>query len=246
MAIFFEAVNNDGSICVDDTYQNLELLEVVELKNAKKTLISDTPNGKNWQYTYTCSDVASKNGLLRGVGLSELAGKSFCMSIVGNNIYFRDPKAGKKNCVERDDVMEKARLYIFGYNNRQPAQHLAGLEIYNADGGVVYSSDAQYLDVLACGNEETATVAFDKNDEVCILELGSDTFLHLYIVAHQGENGIDSEAHPYFEISDGAVTIKKMTFNDAYVGDVDMHHPMMYEVFKAWYTYGWLMGRVLK
>ena len=246
MAKYFEAVNNDGSICVDDTYQNLELLEVVELKNAKKTLISDTPYGKNWQYTYTCSDIALKNGLLRGVGLSELAGKSFCMSIVGNNIYFYDPKAGNKNGAERDDVMEKARLYIFGYNNRQPAQHLAGLEIYNADGGVVYSSDAQYLDVLACGNEETANVAFDKNDDVCILELGSDTFLHLYIVAHQGTKGIDSETHPYFEISDGAVTIKKVTFNDAYVDDIDMEHPLIQEEFKAWYTYGWLMGRVLK
>ena len=47
MAKYFEAVNNDGSICVDDTYQNLELLEVVELKNAKKTLISDSPYGEN-------------------------------------------------------------------------------------------------------------------------------------------------------------------------------------------------------
>lgn len=246
MAKYFEAVNNNGSICVDDTYQNLELLEVVELKNAKKTLVSDTPYGKNWEYTYTCSEVASKNGLLRGVGLSELTGKSFCMSIVGNNIYFYDPKAGNKNWAERDDVMEKARLYIFGYNNRQPAKHLAGLEIYNANGDVVYSSNAQYLDVLACGNSKTATVAFNKNDDVCILELGSDRFLQLYTVHHQGTNGIDSETHPYFEISDGTVTIKKMTFNDSYVDDINMNHPMLQKEFEAWYTYGWLMGRVLK
>lgn len=37
-----------------------------------------------------------------------------------------------------------------------------------------------------------------------------------------------------------------MTFNNVYAGDIDMDSPSLKEEFKAWYTYGWLMGRVLK
>ena len=42
------------------------------------------------------------------------------------------------------------------------------------------------------------------------------------------------------------MTIKKKTFNDVYVDDIDTEHPLVKEEFKAWYTYGWLMGKVLK
>lgn len=243
MAKHLEVINDDGSICIDDAYKNLELLDVVEMKNSKKTLISESTEGKMWEYSYSSSDDAYRNGLIYGIGLSELAGKSFCIVIGEGVFHFFDPKSRSKLWVERDDVVAAGKIYIFGHRDRNPSTGLAGIEIYNADGKVVYTSDARYLDVLACGSDETTTVEF-TGDGVCALELGSDQFLHIWISHHVGVKGIDSEMHPYFKIENGKVTIQKIRFNDIYVAG-DEPPEWEKEDFAASYTYGWLVGQVI-
>lgn len=243
MAKYFEVINDDSSICIDDAYKNLELLDIVEMKTATKKLISTTPQGSNYQYTYIANDDATRNGVIRGIGLKELSGKSFCVKIYGGYFYFYDPAAGSKCWVARDDVVDLGKIYIFGYRDREPASTLAGLEVYNSEGKTVYSSAAKYLDIVACGNDTTTTIELDDS-EICALELGADCFCHIYENHRIGAKGIDSETHPYFIIADDCVTIKRQTFNDIYVDEIE-EDQVEQETFSAYYTYGWMLGKVL-
>lgn len=246
MAKYLEVINDDSRIVLDDSSKCPELLTVAAMSNAKKTIVSDS-------YVYYTLDhpAVTADHIFVGIGLNELKGKSFCITLTpyhnGVRIEFFDPATGKPNTVPRDDVIAAGKIYVFGVGGRTPSEHLTGFEVYGADGKVVYTSASKHFNVLYCGGDESATVNFTGT--TVALQLGSDDYVRIAIKSHHvAPEGIESHLAPFFDISENSVTIKKRMFNTIYVGDSDgddHDYPETHVTFYAWYTYGYLVGEIV-
>lgn len=246
MSNYFEVIKEDDSrVILDDSCNCLELLQVVPLSTATKHVVSDS-----YLYYQVPIPTTTADYTFLGIGLNELAGKSFCITLTktssGARIEFYDPATGKPNAVARDDVIAAGKLYVFGAGGRLPAEHLTGLEVYDANGKVVYSSAAQHLDILYCGGDEAKTITYTGT--TVALPLGSDDYCYIELKNYHytPPSGIESHLAPHFNITNNSVTIKKQMFNTVYVSDSDEpEHEIVRVEFYAWYTYGYLVGKIV-
>lgn len=232
---YFEVINENGSgIVIDDSLFNVELDDIVPLKNATKREIYKDYIFTNLTYTSP----------IIGIGANELVGKSFCFSLMrssdGLSISFFDNS--ELQHVFRDDIVEKGKLYFLKKKKRKPSEHLAGMEIYNENGDVVYTSKGKYLNVLGCGGDDAQTVRLEKN--TVLFELGADHFTDIRIKHHMGVNGQQTESHPRFSINDNSVTVKKTTLNTLYVDDIGDDISAKHDFHASW-CYGWMIASVI-
>ena len=241
MAKYFEAINiNDSAVIIDDSFKNVELIGVYPLSSFTKNF-SGLPSV---DYSYP---LENRESIIYGIGLSELRGERFCISIErltwDNKIHiaFYRPENSKQDHITRDDIMRRGKLYAFEYRAREPTPHMTGVEIYNDQGRVVYTTNTRYLKVICCkGDTHTATVPIA--DHSIAFVLGHDHYLDL-LEDHHGAFGIDVEWWPVFDVLNDRVIISKIARNTVYQSE-DQPEPEAQRKYSASYAYGWLIGEV--
>ena len=245
MAKYFEVVNqNDESIVIDDRFICLELQEIFPLSGFNRV---PGDSYRNPHYTQKHNLGAP---VFWGIGLDGLGGKSICPQITGIDdavrVEFYDPKSKEVylNKILRDDIAQVAKIYAFSIRGRDPSAHLTGLEIYNEQWKVVYSSQYGHLNVLACDCVD-ATVAFGRGGVAFIL--GEDTAYDYHESAHSGMFGAEYVIYPQFTIKDNTVKIQKIVKQTVYVDDIDeiLRDPFHEHRYAAGAAYGWLVGEVI-
>ena len=247
MAKYFEAVNpNNESIVIDDTFMCLELRGVFPLSDFRR-YPGDTYHDPYYEQKHNLG-----GNILWGFGLNGLAGKSFCPEIIMTtldsvSVYFRNPNAGNfhKDKILRDDIAASAKLYAFSLNARLPTEHMAGLEVYNDLGEVVYSSAYGHLHVLACGCENEVTIS--HNGSPVVFVLGKDISYDYHVSHKEGIVGAEYAMYPQITVGDNSVSIKKITKMIAYAGSInDVKKDPEYKHYRgSWLAFGWLVGEVI-
>ena len=247
MAKYFEAVNpNNESIVIDDTFMCLELRGVFPLSDFRR-YPGDTYHDPYYEQKHNLG-----GGIPWGFGLNGLAGKSFCPEIIMTtldsvSVYFRNPNAGNfhKDKILRDDITASAKLYAFSLNARLPTEHMAGLEVYNDLGKVVYSSAYGHLHVLACGCENEVTIS--HNGSPVVFVLGKDISYDYHVSRKEGIVGAEYAMFPQITVGDNSVSIKKITKMIAYAGSINaVKEDPEYEHYRgSWLAFGWLVGEVI-
>lgn len=247
---YFEALTeDDGAIVIDDNFQNLEVLAKIPLANivCTKTNIGVTHYAF---YKLPTINYVNATPVIYGLslnGLNDVKPFSFDLrnpvSGSGLAVYFYDTSCGSNatkyvESVERADIVAKASVYLFGYKQRSASEHLAGLEIYNADGDVTYSSAAPYAYILGCGSDDQETITFKDTTIAC--NLGTDAYTDIKESHKAGTKGIESVMRPGYVVSSNSVTINKLRINVVYVDDVE-DDLVEREYFSAYYSYGWLI-----
>lgn len=246
MAKYFEAVNpNNESIVIDDTFMCLELRGVFPLSDFRRY------PGDTYRKPYYEQKHNLGGNILWGFGLNGLAGKSFCPEIMLHlgsvSVYFRNPNAGNfhKDKILRDDITTSAKLYAFSLDARSPTEHMAGLEVYNDLGEVVYSSAYGHLHVLACGCENEVTIS--HNGSPVVFVLGKDISYDYHVSHKTGIVGAEYAMYPQITVGDNSVSIKKITKRIAYAGSInDVKKDPKYKHYRgSWLAFGWLVGEVI-
>ena len=241
---YFLSTNEDGkSIVLDDTFKNLELLTEIPLKNCifKKSSISD----KLGHYELPSKN---ENVLLTGIGISELNGvEPFAIDTTYGEISIYDKRSGIDNHgtfpIRRTDIESKAKIYLFGWGGNEPTQHMAGFEIYNELGKVVYSSEKKYLNVLKCGSDKTEQVNYTKKS--VFFTLGTDYSSSIWINHKLGVQGIQFEQYPMLKISKESVEISRFRATATHwVSEEGSGHVEWRFDGHYCYNYGWLIGNI--
>ena len=240
---YFLSINENGkSIVLDDTFKNLELLTEIPLKNCtfKKSSVSD-------KHGYYELPSKNENVLLTGIGISELNGvEPFAIDTTYGEIHIYDKHSGISNHgiypVRRTDIESKAKIYTFGWGGNEPTKHMAGFEIYNELGKVIYSSDKKYLNVLKCGSDETAQVNYTKNS--VFFTLGTD-FASTMLLNHKlGVQGEEFEQFPKLKISKESVEVSRFRATAIHwVEETSEHIEWRFDGHYC-YNYGWLIGNI--
>lgn len=242
MAKYFEVINDDNSVVIDDNYECLELVDSFPLSQCTKVT-----TGASIYYRFPRTISAT----LYGISVNGLNNVSkFSFDTGASHIEFYDSNSAIRNVgiisVARDDIISKATLYAFNIPNRKASTNGIGLEIYNASGNVVYSSLKKYLNTLACGSDYTKTVAF--NGTTIIFNLGYDRSSDYYISHNLGGSGFEYTMRPFYEIKNNTVTITRATYSVLFSDfDYDEKNYSDYDIehyFEAWLGYGWLIGNV--
>lgn len=239
---YFEIINDNDSVVIDDNYECLELIDSFPLSQCVKET-----SGFTVRYRFPRVVGAT----LYGVSVNDLNGVSkFSFETTSDSIYFFGTNSPKANVgivsVARDDIVSKATLYAFGKPNRKASTHGVGLEIYNASGDVVYSSNKRYLNALACGSDYAKSVAF--NGTTIIFNLGYDRSCDYYFHHALGGSGFEYTMRPFYEVKNNAVTITRATYSVLFSDfDYDEENYRYEEwdfehIFEAWLGYGWLVG----
>lgn len=243
MAKYFEVINEDsGSVVIDDMFKNVELVGTYPLSSFTKNF----PDHPRVDYSFP---IENRESIIYGIGLRELAGKEFCISIVRKtwdnkvHIAFHEPQPNGYLNVIRDDIIQIGKLYAFEYKNRIPSPHLCGVEIYNDTGRVVYTSDTKYLQVINCATGVENAETPISGESVAIV-LGSDYFAD--ILEHSvGARGVISEWHPIFTVKKDSVRVKRQGLNLFYMGKVKPNDGNAVRSVGIGYAYGWMIGRVM-
>ena len=243
MAKYFQVVNDsDNSIVIDDTFKNLELLQTVKLSDC--TFIQEYNSSHGY---YKIPSFNSKTALI-GLGINALSGVPyFGMSAGSGVIEFYDAKSSISGHglypVKRDDISSKATIYCFGFGNNSPSASGAGLEIYNASGKVIYSSNKQYLDVIQCGSDEESTVPISGTSIAFVL--GTDHASQIWENHKAGAKGATYDIYPKFTVSNSSVTIGKVKCQITYIpSDTSSHLDWDLIDDSCYFNYGWLIGRL--
>lgn len=244
MAKYFEVINDDNSVVIDDNYECLELVDSFPLSQCTKVNSSFAT-----YYRFPRVVGATLYGISVN-GLNNVARFSF--ETTSDSIYFFGTNSAIANAgivsVARDDIISKATLYAFNIPNRKASTNGIGLEIYNASGNVVYSSMKKYLNTLECGSDYTKTTAF--NGTTIIFNLGYDRSCDYYFHHALGGSGFEYTMRPFYEIKNNTVTITRATYSVLFSDfDYNEEHYKYEEwdfehYFEAWLGYGWLVGNV--
>ena len=230
---YFECLSEDDErVILNDSFQNLELIEIVPMSRCEKRSI----NGSVDYVVPQTSNAAKDDCYLFGVSLAELQGKSFCVDITRQYdspntwalMQFYDPPT-LFTTVARDDIVKVGNLYIFGTKKRSPSEHLTGLEVFDANGRVVYSSNARYLDVSYCGGDDPASYAYDA--DTLLFLLSEDIIVDQVIYLEAGTVGSNRAWKPLISVSNNTVSINKVLLEHKYEGV-----PPRYDPIVDWYS----------
>lgn len=247
MAKYFEAVNpGDESIVIDDTLMCLELRGTYPLSIFNR-FPGDAYRVAEYSLRHDLGD-----GIFWGIGLDGLTGKSFCPEIIASSLYvsiqFRNPaeKNFHKDKILRDDIAATANLHAFSLAPRAPTDHGLGMEIYNDQGKVVYSSAYGHLHVLGCDCVDFATVSYGGTGVV--FALGRDIAYDYYISRKQGIFGAEYAIYPQITVGSNSVAVKKIIKQTMYVDsniDAIKDDPDHEHHYASGHAYGWLVGEII-
>ena len=142
---YFEVINNEGNLQINDTYKNLFFSRKEKVKIEKKS----NPMASSRGSAYYANAYPRSGEVLIAVMPcgSNLYERGFSVTYTGNgtNASARITVAeGKSN--DPSPVGEEFEVYYFStkYQGTDKNNH-AGLEVYNASGEVVFSSERKYL-----------------------------------------------------------------------------------------------------
>lgn len=240
MTKYFEVIGDEENVVIDDNFECLELVASFPLSQCTKVTV-----GNNVYYRYPKSVYG---GVLYGITVGGLVGKAwFSFETDSMQIKFYDQNSNLSGVgmvsVARDDIIANSTLYVYGISDRKPSEHMVGLEIYNEQGKVVFCSDCEYINTIACGSDYTETILYSGN--AIIFNLGYDRSCDYYESHKYGRNGYDYTMRPKFEITSNSISISKANYGTLWVenpdfnSDVDIEH-----YFEAWLGYGWLVASI--
>lgn len=241
---FFEAINEqDQSIVIDDTFKNLELIDHFPLSQC--TFEQDSGGNNHGSYLFPSSNA---NVLLAGISINQLSGvEPFGLFGLGGSISFYDKKSGAPQKgifpVKRDDIASKAEVYRFGFTNINSSTHGTGLEICNADGKIIFSSDKKYLHVIGCGSDNAQTIMFGDGVHIAFT-LGTDHVTKIYESHKFGAHGAEYDIYPRFSITSNSVTVGKLKATSFYAADEEPEPYPWNLIYNSWFNYGWLIGEI--
>ena len=198
MTKYFEAINDSNqSIVIDDTFKNIEVLDSFPLSECNFTTWHDSNHG------YYSLKRGNANTALVGISLNPLVGLPWFMYHgTYGYIYLYDGNSGIQDVgifpVKRDDIAEASTIYLLGFSNSEPSTHGTGIEIYNADGKVVYSSEQQYLEAVACGSTDAEVTL---QDNLVFFTLGVDHAADILTGHQTGSYGAEYTKYPALEVT---------------------------------------------
>ena len=240
---FFETFNEKGQgIVIDDTFKNLELLNIIPMKECE--FVKSTYDDKHGHYFLPNWD---NKTVLVGIGLNDITGAEPFGIELSREIRIYDKNSDVTNFgiypSKRDDIVNKAIIYLFGWGGNEPTKHMAGLEIYNEDGKVIYNSEKKYLNVLGCGSDKAQT--FNFMGQTIFFTLGVDGVEKVWIAPHIGAEGVSYEQIPGLRIETESVTIAPIRATAVYIADQDPRDffNCVY-ICRFSYHYGWLIGNI--
>lgn len=240
---FFEILNPDGAIVIDDTFKNIELLDHFPMSECQFSAKDGYPSHGTYYLPRS-----NPKATLVGIGLNGLNGTApfgFTASIGGIDFY--DVHSGIANYgiepVKRDDIAGKSHVYVFGFGDDEPSEHGTGLEICNADGKVVYSSAKRYLNVLGCGSEKSETV--QMNGTTIAFTLGTDHVTKMYENHKYGAKGVIYDQYPKLTINNDAVSVGMIRATAVYTAKNEGDPWDWNLIFHCYYNFGWLVGNVV-
>lgn len=240
---FFEILNPDGAIVIDDTFKNIELLDHFPMSECRFSAKDGYPS--HGMYYFPRSN---PKATLIGISLNGLNGTTpfgFTTSIGGIDFY--DTHSGITNYgivpVRRDDIASKSHVYMFGFSDDEPSEHGTGLEICNADGKVVYSSTKRYLNVLGCGSEKRETV--QMSGTTIAFTLGTDHVTKIYENHKVGAKGVVYNRYPGFTVNENSISTGMFEAQTVYIPDDDAPDWGWHLIFHCYYNFGWLIGNVV-
>lgn len=240
---FFEILNPDGAIVIDSNFKNIELLDHFPLSDC--TFHPNHLSQNHGSYSLLRSN---PKATLVGISLNGLNGVNrFGFSANIGGVEFYDNHSGMGNHgilpVKRDDIANTAHVYLFGFGDDSPAEHGTGLEICNADGKIIYSSDKRYLNVLGCGSEKSETV--QMNGTTIAFTLGTDHVTKIYENHKVGAKGIEYDRYPRFTVNENSISIGMLETRTDYM-PADGDPPLGWHlIFHCYYNFGWLIGNVV-
>nr|DAT36092.1 MAG TPA: hypothetical protein [Caudoviricetes sp.] len=141
---YFEVINNEGNLQINDTYKNLFFSRKEKVKVEKHSNPMTGWGSAYYANAYPRSDEVLIAAMPCG---ANLYGRGFSVTYTGNgtNASARITVAeGRSN--DPSPVGEEFEVYYFSieYQGTDKNNH-AGLEVYNASGEVVFSSERKYL-----------------------------------------------------------------------------------------------------
>lgn len=239
---FFEILNPDGAIVIDDTFKNIELLDHFPMSECQFRAKDGYPSHGTYYFPRSNPKAALVGISLNGLNNAVQFG--FSTSIGG--IEFYDSHSGIENHgiepVKRDDIASKSHVYLFGFGDDEPSEHGTGLEICNANGKVVYSSAKRYLNVLGCGSEKSETV--QMNGTTIAFTLGTDHVTKIYESHKVGAKGVEYNRYPRFTVNENSISIGMLETRVVYIPLEDP--PLGWHlIFHCYYNFGWLIGNVV-
>lgn len=240
---FFETFNEKGQgVVIDDTFKNLELLNTIPMKTCE--FIKSTYDDKHGHYLLPNWNDKT---VLVGIGLNDITGVDPFGIELSREIRIYDQKSGIAGFgiypSKRDDIANKAKIYLFGWGGNEPTKHMTGLEIYNENGKVIYNSGKKYLNVLGCGSDKAQT--FNFMGQTIFFTLGVDEVEKKWVTAHIGAEGVSYEQMPGLRIENGSVKIAPIRATAVYVSEEDPRdHPNYEYICNFSYHYGWLIGSI--
>lgn len=242
MANYFEAISDtDEAIVIDDTFKNIEVLDSFPLSQCRFITQNDSNHG-----AYSLLRTNPKTALV-GIGLNDLNGLSwFMFNSDYGHIYFYDNNSGIEDVglfpVRRNDISAVATVYLLGFAENDPSAHGIGLEIYNADGKIVYSSVTQHLDILACtdGNTQMALT-----DNMVFMTLGTDHAADIKASHHKGWWGAEYTKYPAIEVANNVVSVSPHNATVYYFQGADMEEWEVEEhIDKGSLFFSYLIGKL--
>lgn len=266
MATYLEIKNENGGVVLDDNYQCLEVIDSFPLSQCtKENWGGGGTKYSNYYYRFPRN---IPSGAVVGISLNNMPNTNlFSFDITQTHIRFWGEGSAINNIglvsIAKDDIVNSCTLYVFDVDDSPPKEHGVGLEIYNAVGNVVYSNTKDYLDVIACGSDDTKTLTIPSGKTSVLITLGYDNSYEYYQLAHHyAPTGGEYTKRVGCYINNGTVTLTPQTCMVMYVGDIgdDVPYydhntgqwvypddiyidegPAIYE-YSAWLAYGWLVG----
>lgn len=265
MSKYFEVIGDTGNVVIDDQFECLEVIDSFPLSQCiKHDLTGGGVRYHNYIYNFPRS---IKSGAVVGISINDLNGLPFFAFDVGTGyIRFYGQGSGIDNIgivsVERDDIIQNSTLYVFDVANRGPSEHGIGIEIINENNKIVYTSDSDYLNVIACGSDENKTITEVPITDATtvVIKLGDDNSSEYWSSHKNGIVGAEYTKRPAFMINNNTINIAPSIASIAYIADVQgpTYDPSTGQwidpnsgsaqdwkyTFSAWLGYGWMVGNV--
>lgn len=164
MSKYVEVSNVSGNIVIDDMYRNLCLKRKIKLRDIR------TSEGR---HTVMLND----DELLIGVGNPK-------KNLIRAAVIFIEPQKAEiipytisqdDNIVPDPEDYDDVYIYVWGFYTGESGS--TGLEIYNNQGDIIFSSNMKPLNIVFCGhNNLPGSNIFRPNRRYCIIQCTS-TFL---------------------------------------------------------------------
>lgn len=268
MATYLEIKNENGGVVLDDSYQCLEVIDSFPLSQCTKENWSGGTKYGNYYYRFPRS---IPSGAVVGISLNNMPNTNlFSFDITQSYIRFWGEGSAINYVglvsIAKDDIISSCTLYVFDVAKTGPSEHGVGLEIYNAAGDVVYSNTKDYLDVIACGSDDTKQIVIPSGKTSVLIALGYDNSYEYYQLAHYyAPTGGEYTKRVGCHMNNGTITLTPQTCSAVYIGDgtgsdtpyydhntggwvfpddsyID-EGPVIYE-YSTWLAYGWLVGTI--